>query len=334
MKSLYPLKFKPVYRDKIWGGQRIRTLFGHDFGPLPNCGEAWLLSGVEGNNTLIANGFLSGNELNELVEIYMDELVGEAVYENFGNSFPLLFKIIDAREWLSIQVHPDDILARARGLQGGKTEMWYIMDAAPEAQLIAGFNRNISRFEYQSLLKIKKLQEVLNFETVQTGDVFYMPAGRIHALGPGVLLAEIQQTSDTTYRIYDWDRVDAQGNERELHLELALDAIDYNTYPDYRTHYTVIPDRPSGLIQTPHFTTNLLQLGQTREYDYAHLDSFVVLLATEGQAEILSDGEAYALKAGEAMLLPAGTESITIRPGPTAVILETYIETGIQPVSH
>ena len=334
MKNLYPLKFKPVYRDKIWGGQRVKTLFGHDFSPLPNCGEAWLLSGVEGNNTLIANGFLAGNELNELVEIYMDELVGESVYEKFGNSFPLLFKIIDAREWLSIQVHPDDVLARARGMQGGKTEMWYIMDAGPEAQLIAGFNRNISKFEYQTLLKSKQLQEVLNFETVLKGDVFYMTAGRIHAHGPGVLLAEIQQTSDTTYRIYDWDRVDAQGNERELHLDLALDAIDYNAYPDYRTHYTVISGKPSVLAQTPHFTTNLLQLNQTGEYDYAHLDSFVVLLAAEGHADIISEGETYPLNAGEAMLLPAVTENITIKPRATAKILETYIETNIRPMHN
>ncbi|MGC8864613.1 MAG: type I phosphomannose isomerase catalytic subunit [Bacteroidales bacterium] len=326
MHSIYPLKFKPIYLDKIWGGHRIKTILGHDYGNLPNCGEAWLISGYKDMNTEVVNGFLAGNELNELVEIYMDELVGEKIYEKYENEFPILVKIIDAADWLSVQVHPDDELAIARGMRGGKTEMWYILDAEPGAQLISGFSRNTSRFEYQSLLKQKRLPEILNYETVHPGDVFFMPAGRIHALGPGVLLTEIQQTSDTTYRIYDWDRVDAQGKSRELHLEEALDAIDYNAYPEYKSRYNVIPNATSHLVKCPYFNTNLLKLDKAIEKDYGYIDSFIILVATEGICEVSTAQGTETLRAGEALLLPAITETTNFRPLVPCALLETYID--------
>ena len=326
MQSLYPFIFQPLFKEKVWGGQKIREILGMDFSPLPNCGEAWLLSGVEGNNTFLKNGFLGGNELNELVEIYMDELVGESVYERFGNEFPILVKIIDARQWLSIQVHPGDELARARGLSGGKTEMWYIMDADPGAELIAGFRRNTNPAEYQLLLQEKRLMEILNVEKVSKGDVFYMPSGRIHALGPGTLLAEIQQTSDTTYRIYDWDRTGENGTPRELHLKEALDAIDYNSYTDYRTGYHPEPGKTTHLLATPYFSTNLMTLSTAIEKDYSYIDSFVILLPAEGRIEVQTPQGTYPLKAGEAMLLPAISEKVTLNPLVNSVILETYMD--------
>ena len=313
--------------DKIWGGQRLKTLLNHDFSPLPNCGEAWLISGIEGYNSIVSNGFLANNELNELVEIYMDELVGETVFEKFGNEFPLLVKLLDANEWLSIQVHPNDEIAKARGLSGGKTEMWYIIHAEPDAQLITGFRERISKFELQQLIQQKRIQEVLNYESVQTGDVFYMPAGRIHSLGPGIVLAEIQQSSDTTYRIYDWDRVDENGQSRQLHLDEALDAIDFNLYAEYKTKYTLIPNKTSHLVHSPYFTTNLLSINRTIEKDFGYIDSFVILLAVEGEVQIGDVTGVYSLRAGEAMLLPAVTERVVFKLiSPKASILETFID--------
>lgn len=327
MQTLYPLKFKPIYMDKIWGGQRLKTLLNHDFSPLPNCGEAWLISGIEGYNSIVSNGFLADNELNELVEIYMDELVGETVFEKFGNEFPLLVKLLDAYEWLSIQVHPNDEIAKARGLSGGKTEMWYIIHAEPDAQLITGFRERISKFELQQLIQQKHIQEVLNYESVQTGDVFYMPAGRIHSLGPGIVLAEIQQSSDTTYRIYDWDRVDENGQSRQLHLDEALYAIDFNLYAEYKTKYTLIPNKTSHLVRSPYFTTNLLSINRSIEKDFGYIDSFVILLAVEGEVQIGDVTGVYSLRAGEAMLLPAVTERVVFKLiSPKASILETFID--------
>ncbi len=322
---LYPLKFKPVFKDKIWGGQQIKTSLGLDFAPLANCGEAWVLSGVSDCQTVIANGFLAGNELNEILEIYMDELVGEKVYEKYENEFPLLVKLIDASDWLSIQVHPDDALAARRDIGHGKTEMWYILDAAPGAELITGFNRKMSAATYLESLQQKKLKEVLNNEKVNKGDAFFIPAGRVHALGPGILLAEIQQTSDTTYRIYDWDRVDGEGRPRDLHTDLALEAIDFSPVESYRTNYRSVPNKPATIVDCPFFRTNLMDLNKETGKDYSSLDSFVIYLCTEGQAVIKTGDESLSLKAGEVILLPATIEDITLVPGPVVKILEVYI---------
>mgnify|MGYP004442899589 CR=1 FL=1 len=213
---LYPMKFLPLYKDKIWGGNKIKDL-GFNYAPLPNCGELWALSAVEGNESIIANGFLAENSLAEALEIYMGELIGEANYDRFGNQFPLLIKVIDANDRLSIQVHPDDTLAQQRGMDMGKTEMWYILQAEEGSTIVDGFTAKVTPEEYQNLLAQGKLEDILHVEHPQQGDVFFIPAGRVHALGKGLLLAEIQQTSDCTYRIYDYNRRDAQGNLRQLH---------------------------------------------------------------------------------------------------------------------
>jgi len=322
---LYPLKFKPVFKDKIWGGQKIRTSLGLDFSPLPNCGEAWALSGVSGCQTLISNGFLEGNELNEILEIYMDELVGEKVYARYSNEFPILVKFIDANDWLSIQVHPDDALAARRKIGNGKTEMWYILDADPDAELITGFNRKMNAATYLEFLKQNRLKESLNFEKVEKGDAFFIPAGRVHALGPGIVLAEIQQTSDTTYRIYDWDRVDNEGKSRKLHTDLALEAIDFSHVDSYRIKYRNVPNKPATLVDCPFFTTNLLEAGQSTIKDYSALDSFVIYVCVEGKAELSSGTARVSLTAGEVVLLPATTEAVSLKPDPDIKILEVYI---------
>ena len=323
---LYPLKFKPVFKDKIWGGNKIKEQLGLDFSPLPNCGEAWVLSGVPECQTVIANGFLEGNDLNEVLEIYMDELVGEKVYADYRNEFPILVKFIDANDWLSIQVHPDDELAAKRNIGRGKTEMWYILDADKNAELISGFKGAVNREGYLEAFGKHNLKEILNVEKVHPGDVFFIPAGRIHALGPGILLAEIQQTSDTTYRIYDWDRVDPDGNPRTLHTELALDAIDFAKPERIRTDYRKKPNEIVKVAESPYFTTNILEINRKIDLDYSELDSFVIYLVTEGTVTIETDGAEYPLMKGEVMLLPATTEEVSIVPGTAATLLEVYID--------
>jgi mannose-6-phosphate isomerase len=326
MSGLYPLKFKPVFKDKIWGGDKIKSVMGLDYAPLANCGEAWVLSGVEGNPSIVSNGFLAGNELNELLEVYMYDLVGDQVYEKYGNEFPVLIKLIDAHDWLSIQVHPDDELAAARKIGRGKTEFWYILDSDPDAQLISGFNKKIDKTQYLEHLQSKTLTEVMNFEKVAAGDVFYMPAGRVHALGPGVLLAEIQETSDTTYRIYDWDRVDSEGKSRDLHIDEALDAISFEVQDKYKTDYPKGKDKSVSLVHSEHFNSNLISIEQHGiEKDYSSLDSFVALLCAEGAVEIRCREQEYKLSLGELILIPAIIENILITPLQKSQLLEVFM---------
>jgi len=326
MNELYPLKFKPVFDDRVWGGDKIRTQMGLDFSPMDRCAEAWILSGYEGKQTTVSNGFLVGNELNELVEIYMDDLIGGKVFETSGDVFPLLIKFIDAREWLSIQVHPGDDLARKRNQTNGKTEMWYVIDADKGAQLISGFNKKVTQKQYLEHLQNKSLPDILNFEKVNAGDVFFMPAGRIHALGPGVLLTEIQQTSDATYRIYDWDRVDADGKGRDLHTELALAAIDFNHYSEYKTNYKQRLNETANLVTCPYFTTNLLELAQPLRKEYEDLDSFVIFICMEGSMMLKyrNDGKMVAGR-GEVVLIPASLGRVEIHPVDSVKFLEVYI---------
>lgn len=326
MSALYPMKFSPIFKDKIWGGNKIREVLGKDFSPLPNCGEMWAISGVQGNETVVENGFLAGNELNELVEIYMDELVGEACFGRHGNEFPLLIKFIDAREWLSIQVHPDDQLARKRKIGNGKTEMWYILEADEGSRLISGFSQTLNQNTYLRHLEDKTLKDIMNYESVKTGDVFFMPAGRVHALGPGILLAEIQQTSDTTYRIYDWDRVDSEGKSRELHTRDALEAIDFEVKDTYRTDYRRQYNETENLVTCPYFTTNLLDLTRAMRKNFEELDSFIIYLCVEGRCSIKSgDHEVIEMLPGDSVLLPAVTESVEYHPSPDCKLLEVYI---------
>ncbi len=325
MNKLYPMKFTPLFRDKIWGGQKIKSVLDMDFGGLPNCGEAWVLSGVGGNETVVANGFLEGNELNELVEIYMDDLVGGKVYEKYQNEFPILVKFIDANDYLSIQVHPDDLLAKKRGIGNGKTEMWYIISADEGSELIAGFNKKMTQKTYLGHLESKKLKDILNVEKVSAGDVFFIPAGRVHALGPGILLAEIQQTSDTTYRIYDWDRLDDKGNSRQLHTAEALEAIDFNVYDSYRSAYPAIKNKSIEVVNQPFFTTNMLHLDKPLSKNYEELDSFVIYTCVKGDLVVNYQDNVVKLRMGECLLIPNVVNKIDIHPSKESKLLETYI---------
>jgi len=326
MSPLYPLTFKTIFKDKIWGGQKIKTYLHKDFGALPNCGETWEISGVKSDVSVVANGELAGQSLAELLEKYKGDLVGEKVYAHFGNIFPLLVKFIDANEDLSIQVHPDDELAKKRHNSFGKTEMWYVIEADPGSTLIAGFNKELTEQEYLDKFNSGHLTDVLNKEDVKAGDVFFLPAGRVHTIGKGLLIAEIQQTSDITYRIYDFDRVDDKGNKRELHTEEALAAIDYKHYPEYKTKYDSQKDEPVKLVSCPYFTTNLLEFTHSIAKDYTGLDSFVIYVCIEGVLTVKSNGKDYPVKMGDCILLPKSLDKVELVTSSGFKVLESYIE--------
>lgn len=324
---LYPLTFEPIFKDKIWGGQKIKTILEKDFAPLPNCGETWEVSDVDGNVSVVKEGGLLGKSLHELVEHYKEELVGKHVYEKYGNRFPLLVKFIDANDDLSIQVHPNDDLAKQRGSGFGKTEMWYIIQADEGAKLNAGFNREVTKEEYVKAVADNTIQELLNIETAESGDVFFLPAGRVHYIGKGLLLAEIQQTSDTTYRIYDFDRVDATtGKKRELHTDLAIDAIDYHHYDQYKTQYDKKLNESVNAVTSDYFVTNVLNFDGEVAHDYTHIDSFVILICVAGALTVETEGGYNVpLKMGQCVLIPASVNTVTFIPDGDMTVLETYV---------
>ncbi|AHW60387.1 mannose-6-phosphate isomerase, type 1 [Draconibacterium orientale] len=327
MSNLYPIKFNPIFHEKIWGGNRMRTILNKDFGNLPNCGESWELSGVNGNISVVSNGFLAGNDLNELIEIYMGDLVGDKVYEKFGNEFPLLIKFIDAQDDLSIQVHPNDKLSKERHNAYGKTEMWYVAGAEKGALINSGFNQEVDREKYLEYINSGKLTDLLHYDEAEVGDVFFIPAGRVHAIGKGCLVAEIQQTSDVTYRIFDYNRKDDKGNERELHTDLALDAIDFSYSRQYKTDYKTEENKAVEIVSCPYFTTNIIEFNKEQDKDYNQLDSFVIYMTLEGDFEIITEGGSETVAMGETVLLPASLESVQLKPKSESVkILEVYIK--------
>ncbi|HSM46339.1 MAG TPA: type I phosphomannose isomerase catalytic subunit [Draconibacterium sp.] len=326
MSGLYPLKFEPICLEKIWGGNRLKTLLGKKYNS-KNCGESWEISGVEGNISVVANGFLKGNDLSELIEIYMGELVGDKVYEQFGAEFPLLIKFIDAQDDLSIQVHPNDELSKERHNAFGKTEMWYVVDVAEGALINSGFNQPVDREKYIEYLKNGNLTDLLKYDEVKDGDVFFIPAGRVHAIGKGSLVAEIQQTSDVTYRIFDYNRKDDKGNLRELHTDLALDAIDFSYLDDNKTKYIAELNKPTEIVSCRYFTTNILEFDKPIEKDYNNLDSFVIYITMEGNFIIETEEGTDQVAKGETILIPASIEFVKLNPQNGKVkLLEVYIQ--------
>lgn len=324
---LYPLKFKPIYKEKVWGGQRLKTILNKADITIDKCGESWEISGVDDNVSEVENGFLAGNSLIELVEVYMGDLVGESVYEKFGLEFPLLIKFIDADDDLSVQVHPDDEKAAELHDSYGKNEMWYVIHAEKNAELINGFSRDTNRDEFVTLLEKNQLKDILNIEKVQKCDAFNIPAGRIHSIGKGILLAEIQQTSDITYRIYDWNRKDLDGNYRELHTDLALDVLDYNFRDDYKVSTSLNLNSADNILSNKYFTVNVLEFDEQFEREYYQLDSFVIYICLEGEISIVTEeNEDVEIKKGESLLIPAQIHNVMILPQAKAKILEVYIE--------
>jgi mannose-6-phosphate isomerase len=320
----YPITFNPILKERIWGGEKLTTVFKKG-SKKTEIGESWELSDVEGDISIVSNGALKGKSLKELIQTYKGALVGEKNYATFGDSFPILIKYIDAKTPLSIQVHPNNELAKKRHNSFGKNELWYIMEADNDAELIVGFNQEVSPNEYLKKLNEGTILEVLNSEKISKGDTFYIPTGRVHAIGAGVLLAEIQQTSDVTYRIYDYKRVDATtGKERELHTDLALDAIDYQLHDSYKTSYTIKENESSKLVYSPYFKTNIIQLNGSLNKDYSNIDSFVIFMCVEGNAEIICNNLSYQLRYGQTILLPATINDVALIAD-SAKLLEIFL---------
>ncbi|MET2985264.1 type I phosphomannose isomerase catalytic subunit [Aureibaculum conchae] len=326
MSINYPLKFEPILKERIWGGNKLSTVLNKNT-QKDNIGESWELSDVKGDVSVIANGKYKGKSLEFLIDEYRGSLLGKKVYDRFGKKFPLLIKFIDAKEALSIQLHPHDDLAKKRHDSFGKTEMWYVMQADEGSNLIVGFKKDSNKEEYLKYLKNKSLLEILNVDKVKKGDVYFIPTGRIHAIGAGVLLAEIQQTSDVTYRIYDWDRKDDQGNGRELHTELALDAIDYKAIDNYTTDYKSELNKSVNVVDCQYFTTNIIDLDGTLTVDNSDKDSFVIYMAVDGMATVVyNDGEEVLLNKGQTILMPACLTNFVLKSEQKAELLEVFIK--------
>ncbi len=318
-----PIKFYPLLKSTLWGGDKIIP-----FKQLPskaeNVGESWEISGVPGNETIVKEGDFIGMSLNDIVKEHKGRLVGEENYQRFGDEFPLLIKFIDARQDLSIQVHPTDEIAHRQGKERGKTEMWYIMESDAGAKLYSGLKKQITPQEYKEMVGNDTICDALAQYEVKEGDVFFLPAGRIHAIGAGCFLAEIQQTSDVTYRIYDFKRKDKDGNYRELHTKEAAECIDYHVEKNYRTDYTAQPNRGVTLVKCPYFCTTLYDLDSPMTIDYGSLDSFIILIGMKGEGKITDNhGNIETFQAGETFLIPASTQSIQVEG--KIKFLETYV---------
>lgn len=320
----YPIKFTPLLKEKVWGGNKLKEIF-HKNGGNKNIGESWEISGVENEISVVSNGKLQGKNLTELIKEYREELVGEKVYMRFGNNFPLLIKFIDAKTELSVQLHPNDKLAKERHNAFGKTEMWYILETDKDARINIGFKKSIDKKTYLSHLKNGEITKLLNFEKVKPGDAFFINTGKVHAICGGVLLAEIQQASDITYRIYDWDRRDEQGKSRELHTAQALDAIDFEVKDDFRLPYNPAINSAENIISNQYFTTNFIAVHERFLVDHRNLDSFVIYLCTSGKAVISVNNNSEEIEMGQTLFIPAKCKEIEIT-AKNAEFLEVYIE--------
>lgn len=345
--ELYPFKFEPILKKVIWGGSEI-CLFKNLDKKETGIGESWELSHVPDSVSVVSNGNLKGESLTSLIENEPINLLGKKVYDRFGKEFPLLIKFIDAEDDLSIQVHPDDVLAGKRHNSFGKTEMWYVIDSKPGSKLVSGFSEKINETEYERHVEEGTIEKVLKYHEVKSGDVFFLPAGRVHAIGAGLFIAEIQQTSNNTYRIYDYKRKDSNGNERELHTELAKEAIDYKLYENLKTSYEPKVNEIVELVSCKYFTTNFLHLkvdnsGSNKlkidneekvnitetiefELDQTNLDSFRILICMKGEGWIEYDKDkSISIRQGETVLIPASIEVISLCTGSEILTLETYI---------
>jgi len=320
--ALYPLKFAPIYKERIWGGNKLGTILDKNI-PNKQIGESWELSDVEGDTSIVNNGVLKGTSLKELQAEYKHLLVGNKNYERFGNKFPLLIKFIDAKKDLSIQLHPNDALAKRRHNSFGKTEMWFVLQADDDSNLIVDFNQEMDKETYLKHLSDKTLPSIMNVERVKKGDAFFIEVGRVHAIGAGVMVAEIQQTSDITYRVYDWERVDANGNSRELHTELAIDAIDFNMDKDFKATYDRHINTTNNIVSCQYFTTNYVSVVGRYHKNNKH-DSFLIYMCMEGTAQIGFYDKTETIKKGETILIPAGLKSFEII-AENATLLEVYV---------
>lgn len=325
MSELYPLKFETVLKEKVWGGKALVSRYNKKSTGSQQVGESWELSAVADNQSVISNGFLAGNNIEELIEVYMGDITGDAIFEKFGNEFPLLIKFIEAQQDLSIQVHPDDDLAKKRHKAYGKTEMWYVLESKKDSKIYTGFKEGVTKKIYEEALMTGKIEDLMNVESAEAGDAFFTPAGRVHAIGAGIVLVEIQQTSDITYRIFDWNRKGSGKEKRELHTELALDAIDFNQTGENKIRIKTEHNKFENLVNCEFFNTNIISFNKSIDKEYYSIDSFVVYICIEGEFLICWDGNSDKVTKGETVLLPAMIKEVTLKPMNEARLLEVYI---------
>jgi mannose-6-phosphate isomerase len=325
MSELYPLKFETVLKEKVWGGKALVKNYNKKPATSSLIGESWEISSVSDYQSVVSNGFLAGNNIEEIIEVYMGDITGDSIYDKFGNEFPLLIKFIEAREDLSIQVHPGNTLAKQRHNAYGKTEMWYILECEKGAKIYTGFRDGVTKENYLKSVAEGTVPDLMNIEIAEPGDTFFTPAGRVHAIGAGNVLVEIQQTSDITYRIFDWNRKENGSEKRELHTDLALDAIEFNDSEINRLRKEPVLNKSVNLVSCEFFNTELIRFNTPLKKEYYFNDSFVVYICLEGEFNVLWDGESVNAVKGETILLPAQIKEVSLAPAGEAKLLEIFI---------
>ena len=319
----YPIKFAPILKEKIWGGEKLSNILNKKTDS-KNIGESWEISGVEDNISMVSNGLYKGKSLNDLIKSHKSEFLGKKNIDTFGEHFPLLIKFLDAKTNLSVQVHPDDEMAKAHHNSFGKTEMWYIMNSDEDAEIVLGLKDNDLDKNVLGDINASNVNDIFNTEQVKQGDSYFIPAGKIHAIGAGVLAAEIQQTSDITYRVYDWDRTDVNGNQRDLHTDAAIKAT--KSFPSTgKSNYQLEADKTSNLVDCEYFTTNIFEVKSNQKRDYRNLDSFIIFMCVEGSAEVTIDNVTETVTMGETILIPANTDSVAFN-SEGSKLLEVFID--------
>jgi mannose-6-phosphate isomerase len=326
MTDLYPLKFEPILKEKIWGGDTLQRHFGKKAERTRKIGESWEISGLREDLSVVSNGFLAGNTIEELIEVYMGDITGDIIYDRFGVEFPLLIKLIDAREDLSIQVHPGNELAMKLHNAYGKTEMWYILEASPDSNISNGFSKTINRDILLKHIKENTLINIINTEKVTVGDSYFIPSGTVHSIGTGTVIAEIQQASDITYRIFDWNRKGPDGSTRELNIDLAIDAINYTSSGNSNIQKKALLNNTVNIVTCEYFSTNIIYFNKSLIKDYNLIDSFIIYLCIEGEFIINWEDKKEIVAKGETVLLPAMIKDVVLEPKGVTKLLEIFID--------
>jgi len=334
--KLYPLLFEPNLHEVVWGGNRLNPYKGLEPSDEP-IGESWEVSAVPTSTSIISNGDLKGKDLISVINENPEDILGKAVNEKYKGKLPLLVKFIDAKRDLSIQVHPNDDMAMREHGKMGKSEMWYIIKADEGAYLYAGFKQEITPYEYQKRVEDGSITDVLACHQVKAGDVFYLPAGRVHAICGGIMLAEVQQSSDVTYRIYDYNRPGMDGKPRELHTELAAKALDYHVEANYRTEYDNESDKAVQIIDSPYFDVRVLDINKPMHRNLMKYDSFIITMCIKGDCKIKirSTRDEIILKEGNSALIPAAITDYDVIPlNSSSKLLDAFIDNKDRSLPH
>ena len=319
MDLLYPIKFTPQSKYRIWGGNSLKTKYGKPF-KNDKIGESWEISSVPNSISRVSNGFLKGKGLDELIKTYKSRLVGEYIYKKHNIKFPILVKLIDAKDKLSIQTHPDDKTSKIKHSSTGKTEFWYIMDSKKNSQIVLGFKKGVTKSIYKKHVLNGTIDQIVEYKLINSGDCYLINPGQVHAIGKGIILAEIQQTSDITYRIYDYNRFDVNGKKRELHTDLAEDVIDFEN----RGNFNLNNKKSNNLVNSKYFKINILNISNELILDFNKIDSFSIFICIEGKLKYYDKNSSGTLLRGSSILIPAEIKKIILK-GEKVKLLHVYM---------